>query len=143
MSLAKNAQSYAAYFEVIAPDTLDELAALLADDVVFIDPFNRLEGKEAMIGVFAIMFETMQKPKFDVLDIALSDKAAFLKWRMTGTVNAAPTMPFDIVGMSEIVFDDNGKVILHHDHWDSASQLLAHLPYIGWVTRRIQKLFVH
>lgn len=143
MSLSKQAKIYADYYEAIAPDTLDTLAGLLADDVVFIDPFNRLEGRKAMVAVFAYMFETMTDPKFEVLDVALSDRAAYLKWRMTGVVKAAPQMPFDILGMSEVVFDDKGKVILHHDHWDSASQLLSHLPYIGWVTRRIQKLFQH
>ena len=143
MSVRKPASDYASYFEAIAPDTLDDLASLLSDEVVFIDPFNRIEGKQAMIGVFSYMFETMTNPRFEVLDIAVSDKAAYLKWRMTGSVNAAPKMPFDILGMSEVVFDKSGKVILHHDHWDSASQLLSHLPYIGWVTKRITKLFQH
>lgn len=96
-----------------------------------------------MVGVFSYMFETMTNPRFEVLDVATSSDRAYLKWRMTGIVNAAPTMPFDIIGMSEVVFDKTGKVTLHHDHWDSASQLLSHLPYIGWVTRRISALFKH
>jgi len=143
MILHNHANAYARYFEAIAPDTLNDLAEMLADDVVFIDPFNRLEGRDAMVGVFVYMFETMRLPRFEVLDVATSADRAYLKWRMTGTVNAAPKMPFDITGMSEVVFDEAGKVILHHDHWDSASQLLAHLPYIGWVTRRIANLFRH
>ena len=142
-TLRKNTDAYAGYFEAIAPDTLDDLAEMLADDVVFIDPFNRLEGRDAMVGVFGYMFETMREPRFEVLDVATSADRGYLKWRMTGIVNAAPKMPFDITGMSEVVFDEAGKVILHHDHWDSASQLLSHLPYIGWVTRRIARLFKH
>ena len=143
MLLSDWAHSYARYFEVMAPDTLDGLSALLADDIVFIDPFNRIEGKADMVGVFATMFETMTRPRFEVLDVALSQDRAYLKWRMTGIVNAAPKMPFDILGMSEVVFDKHGKVILHHDHWDASSQLLSHLPYIGWVIRRIARLFQH
>ena len=143
MTLQINAEAYARYFEAIAPDTLDDLAQMLAQNVVFIDPFNRLEGRDKMVGVFAYMFETMRDPSFEVLDVASSADRAYLKWRMTGTVKAAPKMPFDITGMSEVVFDEAGKVILHHDHWDSASQLLSHLPYIGWVTRRISALFQH
>ena len=143
MTLQKNAEAYARYFEAIAPDTLDDLAQMLAQDVVFIDPFNRLEGRDQMVGVFAYMFETMTAPRFEVLDVATSADRAYLKWRMTGSVNAAPKMPFDITGMSEVVFDETGKVMLHHDHWDSASQLLVHLPYIGWITKRISGLFQH
>jgi hypothetical protein len=43
--------------------------------------------------------------------------------------------------MSEIHFNDDGLVTKHIDHWDSASQLLQTLPYIGWITRRILRLF--
>ena len=143
MSITKLAEQYAAYFARIAPDTLDELEAMLSDDVVFIDPFNRLEGKQAFVSVFGHMFEAMTNPHFEILDVALSQERAYLKWRMTGTVNAAPKVPFDIIGMSEIEFDHNGLVICHHDHWDSASQLLSHLPYIGWVCARISRLFAH
>ncbi|MGC6517114.1 MAG: nuclear transport factor 2 family protein [Candidatus Puniceispirillaceae bacterium] len=143
MTITKLAAKYADYFSRIAPDTLDELEAMLSDDVIFIDPFNKLEGKQAFVSVFAHMFEVMTNPHFEILDVALSQERAYLKWRMTGTVNAAPKMPFDIIGMSEIEFDSNGLVRLHHDHWDSASQLLSHLPYIGWVTGRISRLFAH
>ena len=143
MTQTDKVKAYADYYEVIAPDTLDRLGAMLAEDVVFIDPFNKIEGKAQMVDVFRQMFKTMDNPKFEVLDVTLSSRAAYLKWRMTGTVKAAPKMPFDITGMSEVVFNDKGQVILHHDHWDSASQLLRHLPYIGWITRRIMRLFAH
>jgi hypothetical protein len=43
--------------------------------------------------------------------------------------------------MSEVHFDANGAISQHIDHWDSASQLLSDLPYIGWITRRILRLF--
>ena len=137
------ATNYAYYFESIAPDNLDKLAEMLADDVVFIDPFNRLTGRHMMVSVFTDMFKTMTDPKFKVLDVAYSQTACYMKWRMTGIVKSAPNMPFDITGMSEVHFNDDGKVVLHHDHWDSASQLLSFLPYIGWITRRIMRLFAH
>ena len=143
MKFQNKAQAYAAYFEVIAPDTLDQLGAFLSDDVIFIDPFNRIESKQAMVGVFASMFEKMTSPRFEVLDVAYSQTRAYIKWRMTGIVKAAPDMPFDVLGMSEVQFDESGLVVLHHDHWDSASQLLSHLPYIGWIPRRIMRLFAH
>ena len=143
MSLSARAHDYASYYERIAPDNLDELKAMLSDEVVFIDPFNKLVGADVMVSVFAKMFETMHEPHFQILDVSLSSERAYLKWRMTGVVKAAPKMDFDILGMSELVFDDDGKVVLHHDHWDSTSQLLSKLPYIGWITRRIGRLFAH
>ena len=142
MSFHDNALIYASYFERISPDNLDELRALLADDIVFIDPFNKLYGPDKMVAVFDKMFDQMTNPAFEVLDVVSSQDASYMKWRMTGIVNAAPQMPFDILGMSEIRFNAAGKVICHHDHWDSASQLLAKIPYIGAVIRPVLATFV-
>ena len=40
---------------------------MLDDDVVFIDPFNKLHGKDVMVSVFEKMFDTMTDPQFDIL----------------------------------------------------------------------------
>jgi len=37
--------------------------------------------------------------------------------------------------------DQQGKISQHIDHWDSASQLIRHLPVIGAIIRPILKLF--
>lgn len=141
--MKRHAEKYADYYARISPDTLGELSEMLDNNVVFIDPFNKLHGKDVMVSVFEKMFDTMTDPQFEILDIAYSDDRAYLKWRMTGIVKAAPKMPFDLIGMSEVEFNEAGKVVLHHDHWDSASQLLSHIPYVGWIVRRICRLFAH
>jgi len=38
--------------------------------------------------------------------------------------------------------NDEGQITAHYDHWDSASQLLAKIPYIGAVIRPILRQFV-
>ena len=133
---------YAELFGDLTESNLPDLKALLHEGVVFTDPFNWLTGPDAFVGVFEHMFDTMDEPKFDILDICWSDNAGFIKWHMTGRVKSASTMPINITGMSEISFDDQGLVLAHHDHWDSSSQLLAHVPYVGWIVRRIMRLFV-
>ena len=143
MSMKRYAKKYADYYARISPETLNELSAMLEADVVFIDPFNKLHGRDVMVSVFEKMFETMTNPQFEILDIAYSEQRAYLKWRMTGVVKAAPKMPFDLIGMSEVEFNSSGRVVLHHDHWDSASQLLSFIPYVGWIVRRICRLFSH
>lgn len=133
--------AYADLFGRLTPSDLPALQAMLDEQVVFSDPFNWLVGPEAFVGVFSHMFATMDDPSFDILDICYSQKAGFIKWHMTGQVRSARAMPVNITGMSEISFNDQGLVLAHHDHWDSGSQLLARLPYIGWITRRIMRLF--
>ncbi len=72
------------------------------------------------------MFEVMTAPKFTILDVATSQKAGYIKWQMTGSLKSRPSIFSDLVGMSELVFDADGDLILHHDHWDSAHQLLSY-----------------
>ena len=141
MSLSKQAKIYADYYEAIAPDTLETLGGLLADDVVFVDPFNTLHGKTDFIAIFEHMFAVMSAPEFTILDVATSPQAGYIKWEMTGSLKSRPAFSVRLVGMSELVFDSDGQLILHHDHWDSAHQLLRHIPVAGFFIQKLLRLF--
>jgi hypothetical protein len=41
--------------------------------------------------------------------------------------------------MTEVHFDQSGKVAAHLDHWDAASQLYEHVPLLGGVLRIIRR----
>jgi limonene-1,2-epoxide hydrolase len=130
--------AYAAAWERLSPDTLPALGALFADDVRFRDPFNDVRGRDAALAVFRDMFERVEEPRFTVFDIAASDEAAYLKWRMTFRLLGKPA---SIEGMSEIRFAADGRVSSHVDHWDAAGQLYEKLPGLSvpmrWLRRRL------
>ena len=134
-------KAYARFFAEMTPETLDNMKHLLADDAVFTDPFNTLHGPDAFVAIFTHMYAVMKNPRFDILDVAVSEKAGFIKWRMTGELRSRPSFQFDLTGMSEVQFNNAGLVTAHLDHWDSAHQLLAKLPVIGWLVRRLITLF--
>ena len=141
MDIHAQTQRYADLFTALAPDNLDDLRAVLSDQVVFVDPFNTLQGKTDFIAIFEHMFEVMTAPKFTILDVATSPKAGYIKWEMTGSLTSRPTFSLHLVGMSELVFDKDGQLILHHDHWDSAHQLLRHIPVAGFFIQKLLRLF--
>lgn len=134
-------QAYAELFAHLSPDTLSTLEARLSRDVIFTDPFNRLEGKTQFIAIFAHMFAVMTEPRFIILDIATSQKAGYIKWQMTGRLKSRPAFKVNLVGMSELIFDNDGLLTHHHDHWDSAHQLLMNIPVAGFIVRRLLGLF--
>ena len=134
-------QAYARFFEKMTPDTLPSMKQFLADDVVFTDPFNTLHGPDTFVAIFKHMYVVIKNPRFDILDVAVSEKAGFIKWRMTGELRSRPSFQLDLTGMSEVHFNNAGLVTAHFDHWDSANQLLAKLPVIGWLVRRLIALF--
>ncbi len=133
--------AYAELFESLTPNRLENLSALLNKDIIFKDPFNRIVGPDNFIAVFEHMFEVMKEPRFHIEDLAASEGAGYIKWRMTGRLKKKPDFRVNILGMSEVVFDKDGMLIFHIDHWDSASQLLSQIPVAGWFVRRLMRIF--
>ena len=136
---------YAAAFEALSPETMDDLLVTVSPQVRFKDPFNDVTGQDAFKAIFVHMFETCEAPRFHITDItrsnAESGTRAYLRWRMSGRIKGWPHTSLDLEGMSEIHIGDDGLVVAHIDHWDSASQLLARLPLIGLLLRPVMRLF--
>ena len=138
----KNAlAAYAACFESLTPDYLESLGGLLSDDVSFRDPFSDVQGRQAVLGIFRHMFEAMEEPAFKVLDQAVGTEACYLKWRFSGFIKAVGRRKVEITGMSEVVFDADGLVAIHIDHWDAASQVFGLFPLLGPVLRWLGRSF--
>ena len=86
MNSLYHTQAYARFFEEMTPETLDNIKHFLSDDVVFTDPFNTLYGADAIVAIFTHMYAVMKNPSFEILDVAVSEKAGYIKWRMTGVL---------------------------------------------------------
>ncbi len=127
-------QRYATLFELLTPALLPDLAALLAENVTFRDPFNAIAGRASVIGIFRHMFESLEAPSFLILDRAIGTGACYLRWRMQFRRRLRPQL-WQIEGISEVVFDADGLVLSHIDHWDAASQLYEHVPVLGAMLR--------
>ena len=136
---------YAAAFAALTPETMDDLLATVSPQVRFTDPFNDVTGRAAFRAIFMHMFETCDAPRFHIIDIAhgtqTGSRRAYLRWRMSGQLRSWPRTSLDFEGMSEVHVGDDGLIVAHIDHWDSASQLLAHLPVIGTLLRPALRLF--
>lgn len=135
-------QRYARVFEELAPERLDDLAALVDEDVRFVDPFNDLSGREAFLEVFRHMFRRLQQPAFAVSDVALGREAGYLRWSMTFRGKPGGRL-WQIDGLSELRFAEDGRVVAHIDHWDSGAQFYGKLPGLGWLIERVRRRVGH
>jgi hypothetical protein len=134
--------AYAYAFGQLTEASLDDLVAMVSDDIVFTDPFNRIKGRSGFRHVFIHMYDTCHDPRFEISDLAHGKDASYIRWRMTARLKSWPRMALDFTGMTEVHANDEGQITAHYDHWDSASQLLAKIPYIGAVIRPILRQFV-
>ena len=62
----------------------------------------------------------------------------YLKWILNGKFKRNK-MSFAIKGVSEVKFNDQGKVVKHIDYCDSMTQLIIHLPYVGSLLKAFLK----
>lgn len=129
----------AVFYESLSPETLDQLGELYAPSARFIDPFNDVTGLGPLRRVFEHMFETLEAPRFVVVDAQAGARSGFLLW--TFHFRRAGGREQQILGTTHLRFDDEGRVLLHHDHWDAAGQLYETLPVLGmlmrWLRRRL------
>ena len=77
--IIQKTEKYARLYGTLSPESLSELGDMLAEDVVFIDPFNRITGRKKMLDIFRTMIATMVNPHFIILDTATSQTAGYIK----------------------------------------------------------------
>ncbi|MGM0560422.1 MAG: nuclear transport factor 2 family protein [Pseudomonadota bacterium] len=131
------ARRYAAFFESLSPETLPDLNQYVTKEVHFRDPFNDFIGRQRMERAFRHMFDLLDDVRFEVHDLACSDRAAYLRWTMIYRRKQGPEQCIE--GMSEILLADDGRVQVHIDHWDAAGQLYERLPVLGGLLRLVRR----
>ena len=136
-------KKYISAYESLSINNLDTLKDKFTNDVKFEDPFNKVNGKEAVIKIFSEMFEKIDNPKFQILELSYAQNfdqklTVYLKWVLNGRFKRNKKS-LAIKGVSEVKFDDQGKVVKHIDYWDSMTQLIVHLPYVGSLVKTFLK----
>jgi len=129
--------AYARFYETLTPERIGELSRHVAPDIYFRDPFNETRGIAAFERVLKKMFDDIAEPHFVIEHAALDGDVGYLNWRLRfrGKRRAA----HEIVGVSELHFDAEGRIARHIDHWDVASQIYERVPLLGFVLRRIRR----
>lgn len=127
-------------FERLAPDRLDALLALYADDARFKDPFNDVRGLAAIRRIFEHMFRSLDAPRFEVTEALVQDDQCFLTWNFHFRMKRFDRDEQCIHGGSHLRFGADGRIVLHRDYWDAAEELYEKLPLLGglmrWLKRR-------
>lgn len=124
------AAAYVAFLEALTPERLPELSAYLAPEARFKDPFNDVTGREAVLRVFAKIFQDVTDVAFTARDLVCGDGACFFAWTLRCR-RRRNGRPLTFEGVTELRLDAQGRIVAHIDHWDAASQLYARLPVLG------------
>ena len=130
--------NYLNLFSNLNKENIKKFDDLVVKDIVFIDPFNNIKGLDNFKNIFYHMFDTVEEPKFDIVDYAQNKDHIFLKWKMTFYAFKASQT---IEGMSDITLNKEGKVISHLDYWDSLNGIFIKLPFLGFLYKISLRMF--
>lgn len=129
------------FFSDLTPERVKaDAASVYAADAILHDTLATHEGVEAIRDYLLRTAERASGVKVEILRVLTDGSDAFLVWRMDITWSAfrKKGQTTRSHGMSQIRFDADGKVALHHDFWDSAGGFFEHLPVVGSLIRWIK-----
>ena len=128
------------WYEQLTPGHLVHLDAYYAPDAHFKDPFNDVSGLPAIRQVFTHMFTTLDQPRFVVTRRLLQGDQAFLVWEFHFRFRRWRVgIPQCVHGVTHVLFDTSGLVVLHRDYWDAAEELYEKLPLVGILMRWLRQ----
>lgn len=123
-----------------APDFRRRIREVYARDVFFNDTLKTVRGVDRVEEYLAASADAIDRGTVEFLDVVSQDGDYYFRWLMTLRFKRlARGEDKSSIGMSHVRFDDEGKVVLHQDFWDSTAGLFEHVPVLGSVLRRAKK----
>jgi hypothetical protein len=123
-----------------APNFRQEIESVYASDVFFNDTLKTIRGSAELEEYLGDTADSLDVGTVEFQDVVSSSGNYYFRWRMTLRSNKlAGGRETTSVGMSHIRFNDEGKVALHQDFWDSTGGLFEHIPGLGWMIRSVKR----
>ena len=138
--MAAAVDALATFFETLTPAALDGIGLVYAPQARFKDPFNEVQGLDAIAGVYRHMFASLQNPHFDVTGRVLQGNECFLTWNFCFCFQGIqPGVQQTVRGCSHLVLDTGGRIATHRDYWDVAEEMYEKIPVLGALMRWLKK----
>lgn len=134
-----NAQDYAAFFEQLtAEHSIEAYREFFTLTSTFEDPFNKIQGLDAIYALFQKMYIDLHDPRFIITEIIEQESVAYLRWEFYYSHDANKSERH-FEGVSRVSFNDTGKVLSHQDFWDAAHNIYETLPVLGTLIRLVKR----
>jgi len=113
-----------------------------AEPLFFYDTLKVIESVPELEHYFVETARNTESVQARIEDVARSGSDYYVRWTMDIQMKKFRRgQTLRSVGMTHLRFNPEGKIILHHDYWDSTSGFFEHVPGLGLVIRRIKAMF--
>lgn len=117
-----------------------EINNVYAENAYLNDTLKTLHNREEIKQHFVKTSKAMSAYSVNIEDISSTSKGHYLRWTMKYTApKLAKGKEVESIGITYVVFDQEGKAILHQDYWDSTVGFFEHIPIIGGTIRLAKK----
>lgn len=134
---------FADFFASITGESVrSKINQVYADDVYFYDTLKELRGVDKLKEYLLTTSENTEQVSVEILDVAESRGNYYYRWKMN--VQFKKIKKGEVIsstGMTHIRFNQEGKVVLQYEYWDTGQHLYQHLPYIGWLVKKVHAKF--
>ena len=132
------------FFTDMTPAHLARLGEVYSAQAWFKDPFNEVQGLDAVRGIFQHMYDSLNQPRFIVTTRVVQGRQCFLTWDFVFGLRGQTT-EITVRGASHLWLapgtDGRWRIERHRDYWDVAEELYEKLPLLGalmrWLKRRV------
>ncbi len=132
------------FFTDMTPAQLARLGEVYQADAWFKDPFNEVQGLDAVRSIFQHMYDSLNQPRFIVTTRVVQGHQCFLTWDFVFGLRGQST-EITVRGASHLMLapgtDGRWRIARHRDYWDVAEELYEKLPLLGalmrWLKRRV------
>ena len=121
--------NFKSIYNQLNANNVELIDSLYSEDVVFQDPFHRINGLSQLKHYFQDLYQDVEYIKFDFGDSGSSEKSHFVCWTMWlvhPKLNGRKK--FRVEGSSWLKTADDGEIIFHRDYFDAGEMLYENIP---------------
>jgi hypothetical protein len=129
------------YGDLSVANVTARVREVYAPEAWFNDTIATEVGLEAIEKYLLKTAEGAEVVSAKINDVAVSGSDVYARWTMEiRTKNLAGGQSIVTEGVSQLRFDEEGRVVLHQDFWNPASGIYEHLPLLGPAIRFVNGL---
>lgn len=130
----------AVYGNLTHPDIGERVERLYADPMYFNDSLKTFESRSRLVEYMTATAEMLDESSVEIDQVLRDGNDVFVRWTMTFASSAVGReISSESIGMTHLRFDEQGRIVLHQDFWDSAAGLYRNLPVIGYTLQKIDQ----
>ena len=132
------------YIDLFTPYTQENVLAkvrhVYAENAYLNDTLKEVNGIDAIEAYLLKSSQFIESRTFETPDIAVSGGDYHFRWVANIKFKRFKKgRVFRFHGMTQIRFDDTGKIVLHQDFWDPATAFFEYIPLLGGLIKLIKR----